>query len=144
MKKQINLTKLQFDNWLIALRSGQYTQGRGALKYKTDSGLNYCCLGVLCETNNIPNSIMAASQFYSFKKNELTSSSCLYPEPLVVGEYDPVIDTSNNDIVNIIKKSNTEWLDQPRPSSLSYLNDGLKLNFKDIADIIELSFEPKE
>ena len=31
--------------WIAALRSGEYTQGRGALK--TGDG-GYCCLGVLC------------------------------------------------------------------------------------------------
>lgn len=125
---------------------GKYTQGRGALKYKTDSGLNYCCLGVLCEVNNIPNSIMSASDCYLFKKNESTSSSGLYPEPLVVDDdydHDPVVDMSNNDIVDIIKNSSTDFSLNLQPS-LSYLNDVLKLNFKDIADIIELSFEPKE
>jgi hypothetical protein len=32
--------------WVDALRSGEYTQGRGCLK--STSG-NHCCLGVLCE-----------------------------------------------------------------------------------------------
>ena len=36
--------------WLAALRSGQYVQGRGMLKQTTEHGqLQHCCLGVLCE-----------------------------------------------------------------------------------------------
>lgn len=36
--------------WLEALRSGQYTQGRVALKSIEGDGTNkYCCLGVLCD-----------------------------------------------------------------------------------------------
>lgn len=37
------LTTEQFDAWLVALRSGQYQQGKGRLV----SGSSYCCLGVL-------------------------------------------------------------------------------------------------
>jgi hypothetical protein len=33
------------DKWIIALESGEYTQGVGALKENN----KYCCLGVLCE-----------------------------------------------------------------------------------------------
>ena len=36
--------------WLKALRSGEYKQGRRVLRKKTVEGeLKYCCLGVLCE-----------------------------------------------------------------------------------------------
>jgi hypothetical protein len=36
--------------WLEALRSGDYQQGRGALKQKDEgNGVVYCCLGVACE-----------------------------------------------------------------------------------------------
>ena len=31
--------------WIVALRSGEYTQGRHALRTKKG---RYCCLGVLC------------------------------------------------------------------------------------------------
>ncbi len=33
------------DKWINALRSGNYKQGLGRLKYNGE----YCCLGVLCE-----------------------------------------------------------------------------------------------
>lgn len=39
MKKEIA------DQWVAALRSGQYTQARGKLRM----GGSHCCLGVLCE-----------------------------------------------------------------------------------------------
>jgi hypothetical protein len=36
--------------WIAALRSGQYTQGKGMLKQTTEQGdIRHCCLGVLCE-----------------------------------------------------------------------------------------------
>lgn len=43
------LTKEQKDQWLAALRSGDYTQGTGFLRTQTAAGLEHCCLGVLCE-----------------------------------------------------------------------------------------------
>lgn len=38
-----NVTKKE---WVEALRSGKYAQGKAALKYKTGE---HCCLGVLCD-----------------------------------------------------------------------------------------------
>jgi hypothetical protein len=39
--------------WVAALRSGDYRQGRGALKTKFGGMAEYCCLGVLCEVLGI-------------------------------------------------------------------------------------------
>ncbi len=33
--------------WLKALRSGKFKQTKGRLRYKTEDGYAYCCLGVL-------------------------------------------------------------------------------------------------
>lgn len=38
-------------DWIIALRSGQYTQGRNALRRREDD--RFCCLGVLCDVSHI-------------------------------------------------------------------------------------------
>lgn len=37
------------DNWITALRSGDYKQGPGVLKTKDN---RYCCLGVLCDIDD--------------------------------------------------------------------------------------------
>lgn len=39
------------DAWLAALRSGEFSKGRGRLVrlYDDDDDAEYCCLGVLCE-----------------------------------------------------------------------------------------------
>lgn len=36
-------------DWLTALRSGEYKQGKGFLKNEVTGTAKYCCLGVLCE-----------------------------------------------------------------------------------------------
>lgn len=36
-------------DWLTALRSGEYKQGKGYLKNEVIGSPQYCCLGVLCE-----------------------------------------------------------------------------------------------
>ena len=35
--------------WIDALRSGEYTQGKQALKFTKGGKCYHCCLGVLCE-----------------------------------------------------------------------------------------------
>lgn len=58
--------------WVDALRSGKYKQGKTRLK--TCHG-EYCCLGVLCEILNIPNQ----AGTYSYKNNSSIGS---LPGPL--------------------------------------------------------------
>lgn len=46
------MTKELKDQWLTALRSGEYKQGKGTLKQQQSPGTSdctYCCLGVLCD-----------------------------------------------------------------------------------------------
>lgn len=38
-------------NWIAALRSGEYTQGKNYLRTNGDI-LKYCCLGVMCDISN--------------------------------------------------------------------------------------------
>lgn len=43
------LTKEMKENWIAALRSGDYKQGKVRLQQKD----RFCCLGVLCHLNRI-------------------------------------------------------------------------------------------
>lgn len=40
--------------WVEALRSGDYAQTKGTLKYQDVTSVSYCCLGVLCDVAGIP------------------------------------------------------------------------------------------
>lgn len=37
------------EQWLTALRSGEYKQGTGQLHYRQNNQSEFCCLGVLCD-----------------------------------------------------------------------------------------------
>lgn len=43
------MDKIIAKNWVDALRSGRYNQGKKYLHTYIDSEHRYCCLGVLCE-----------------------------------------------------------------------------------------------
>jgi hypothetical protein len=56
------MDKLRKENWVKALRSGEYKQGKGRLELHNDDGsTSYCCLGVL---NAIDESIYASDNFF--------------------------------------------------------------------------------
>lgn len=40
---------VSFDRWLAALRSGEYRQGQGALKWIVDGVGEFCCIGVAAD-----------------------------------------------------------------------------------------------
>lgn len=59
--------------WIAALRSSEYTQGRGTLKASLSTGeLRHCCLGVLCELTGVPNVPAKFEDTYEFMFGELT------------------------------------------------------------------------
>lgn len=45
------MDKIIVQNWIDALRSGKYNQGRKYLHTYIDSDHRFCCLGVLCDLN---------------------------------------------------------------------------------------------
>lgn len=47
------------DKWIAALRSGEYKQGKMRLYRSEDN--TYCCLGVACAINGIPNELLTAA-----------------------------------------------------------------------------------
>lgn len=57
--KKYQVSKEFGEKWLGALRSGDYTQTKS--KLKDDCG--YCCLGVACTINGIPDHVMYGSAY---------------------------------------------------------------------------------
>lgn len=114
--------------WIAALESGDYRQGRLALK---DDG-KYCCLGVLCELASRAISLEVEVEV-DYDDNSTTSydGETGYL-PLSVQEW-AEIDNKVGRLSNSIQDENgIHW-------SLSQLNDG-GYSFKEIAEVIREQF----
>lgn len=117
-----NITK-----WVEALRSGDYKQGKGALR---DINGNYCCLGVACEISGV----------VTLRERED------HPIPLYVSN------TDENDVsASILPAAVKDWLgidfgnpdvadDHGRVHTLATWNDVEEADFDKIADLIELAY----
>lgn len=107
--------------WVAALRSGEFTQGRTKLKTeRTDMAPKHCCLGVLCELHDRQKAIPQSFQS-------------------IAGELpDHVMEWAGLEEAN-------PYINRPAYSSyaneykvhLSFLNDIENLDFGQIADLIE-------
>jgi len=53
------MTKVTYEQWVKALRGGNYKQGNGALKKElADGSVGYCCLGVLADLMGLEPRVM--------------------------------------------------------------------------------------
>jgi hypothetical protein len=142
MKQQLMLSHEQFANWLVALRSGEYTQGTKKLRTgnKEVGTYSHCCLGVLCEVSKFKVNVDG----YYFDEVTGCKSMHLFPTADVDTRRPTVIVTSNKQVeqVEFVKmtKARTGFDISSKP--LSAINDSGKFTFIDIADIIEMFFEP--
>lgn len=57
MKKHFKLPRKFYNNWIDALESGKFSQGKASLLDTTGEN-QYCCLGVACKTINIPDAVL--------------------------------------------------------------------------------------
>ena len=114
--------------WVDALRSGEFTQGKGALRTKDNK---YCCLGVLCELY-----LRQTNDDVSWKYDDVFLGYGLYGEKAVLPN--KVIKWSG--IVNY----NGKIIDNNVETNLVSLNDkGCSFkgcSFNEIADLIEKQY----
>lgn len=96
--------------WLEALRSGRYTQGKGALCCRVNGVQQYCCLGVLCEVLQVPAISSVGSNFTSY-----SDADGLLPDIAVrlaeLNEFDPVVAGKGLAALNDLGKTFTEIAD---------------------------------
>jgi len=121
--------------WLIALRSGEYKQGKFSLKSVVNGEIRYCCLGVLCDIavkegvlNWKPDiATRSVSEDPNHKYYELEDAYVAQLLPPKVKEWahlesaSPVISDPENSIYH----------------DLASANDSLNLSFNEIANEIE-------
>lgn len=116
------LTKEQAElvwKWLIALRSGKYTQVKGVL-VKTYGSPGYCCLGVLAKVAGYDDSDLSR-----YNTLEAESFPDLYS----------LLGSSKGSL----KRDWPEMLDRIT-INLTVCNDKLGFNFNQIADVIQYNF----
>ena len=115
----------EIKQWVEALRSGKYKQGRGQLRFKNE----YCCLGVLCDISKLGKWV-SQDGFCDYEYTTSSSQdSCTSSLP------SPVMEWAN--LRSVLGRFN------PRKNSttLVKINDDRGKSFVEIADIIEKNWE---
>lgn len=107
--------------WLEALRSGEYKQGKEYLR----NGDQYCCLGVLCDLHSKETGTPWSEVLDHDEQNVFRyESSASIPQS-------KVIEWSGFDPNNVkIKYKNMSY-------NIMFLNDSRGLSFSQLADLIE-------
>lgn len=124
--------------WIDSLRSGDYKQGKGALRRLEDS---YCCLGVLCEVAVKEGAIPAATLSTDGDCYDYDEASAMLPMSVIKwagmryeGEERPPSPEDLDDF-----EGSGRYADEGT-NSLVYANDSRSLTFDEIADLIETEF----
>ena len=124
----MQMTQEDRDEWVAALRSGKYQQGRGGLLESRSN--TACCLGVLCDLQVAKGVLkkdptLLKTRFYDPRDEEEGSFAAL---PLILQER-----FSCGGGVKVQYEGNSD--------TLMTLNDVTGLSFSAIADIIENQVE---
>ena len=130
------LTVAQVDEWVKALRSGDYIQGEERLCKETHDGkLHFCCLGVLAEINSV--------------SREMTLFSTDWQEDVKdyvkFGIYEFLVDGHTFKLRDYIPTNpNNPFfsLDMDTQRELTEMNDNGGKFFPEIADYIEKEIKP--
>lgn len=140
MKRILLISQEQFTNWLIALRSGEYNQGTLLLRTENKEAgtCSHCCLGVLCEVSGFKFDDTCG---YYYDKVTLCRSSHEFPSHNIHTKNPLVIAFSEEQHMFVeMMKDKTGY--SIANMGLAIINDSGKFTFTDIADIIEMFFEP--
>jgi hypothetical protein len=123
----MNMNPAIKQRWVAALKSGQYQQGRTALRYRD----NFCCLGVLCDIavhDGVARwSKMADDDYFCLDEAELPPAAVMAWAGLGTIWRDPYIDG--------------HAVNQEGPIGLAQINDGetgRDYTFNEIADLIDI------
>lgn len=119
--------------WITALRSGEYAQGRGRLErtpVTENQPSQFCCLGVLCDlavkAGIATRTVAHGMGTFQGGSDEFRSNNYLPPS---VQQWAGL--NSQNPRVEIVEGEFS------RPISLADANDDLNYDFNQIADLVE-------
>ena len=114
--------------WVAALRSGEYPQGKGALRRTIQSEEKFCCLGVLCEL-----AVKAEVTPAPVIGNPRSSLSPWQYEDRNWGALPPSVRAW----AGLLSADPIVIVTSGREQNLSQCNDDLHLTFAQIADMVE-------
>ena len=165
------LTSKQKQEWIAALRSKEYTQGKSVLHCPTSN--NYCCLGVLAHINNLPTYDGTSNTHFRLPTlltemhepinlaffPKLKQDSTLW----TLGHFVYILSPETNQLMERLKESQSKFVEfwkpyvSPQlihrlknfehPTTLAYMNDSWDSTFEQIALFIEHHLpvlDPKE
>jgi len=125
----MSVNKERVDDWVAALRSGEYKQGGGQLHSVYDN--EFCCLGVLCDV------FMKANPGYSWDNNYFSKDNAQLESAYPTKE---VMEYFGLDGLNPLNDGNPRVLVNGESVSCAQLNDTRNYTFQKIADVIEENF----
>lgn len=129
--------------WISALRSGAFEQGRLNLKYDDGQGIKYCCLGVLCELSKADADLgtqeILQGRYSSgfFTDSPVTDLGTAYP-PQKISDW-AGLHTADAQLPRPFWTTSPRTGQEVEVESLAAAND-YGLSFEDIARIIEEQF----
>ncbi len=120
--------------WIAALRSGNFNQGRGNLRYKQDGQDLHCCLGVLMDIaveQGVEKATLLIDDSYGYGYGHI--ETCTLTEK--VAEWAGV-----EHIGSLPDGTTVQGPDGALRWSLVGMNDSGSFTFEDIANVIEKEF----
>lgn len=135
------------ERWISALESGSYSQTRGRLS----DGDGFCCLGVLCEIAEqdqvvIKRQVLGQNTYIN-KVDEGDQDYVVLPKVVAewsgIGGDNPVFSVDPADLPDDARdqaESSEFTSDGFYTTSLADLNDGLGMNFTEIAQVVRKYF----
>ncbi len=126
---QVNISAVQ--EWINALRSGKYSQGRNALARKTAKGTEYCCMGVACEIAPFEDikGLFTINLLFLYDNENMVMP--LRVRQWLFGKQEVVLGIPH------ITDMDVEYEFFDNESSLAELNDAHGWTFDEIAEVIE-------
>jgi len=137
MKKYFQLPREFAEKWIAALRSGEYKQGSSALVIIEKDIPKYCCLGVACSIQGVPNGLMLAVSFPYLIRTDFN-----LPANLKRG-HDPKTDTTQlGGVLAALNDGAKVSITEPGGDNYIEFNEEFKQHsFSEIADWIEANVE---
>lgn len=151
----MRMTLRERDEWIEALLSGKYKQGKGALHEISNGKSSFCCLGILCDLHKqrlsltidyVPNLKNGKTCFVKYDSDQslLPPRLSSYLEEWTISTYSWSMKCLPKWKQWYIRIFKDPYISGDLKASLVDMNDGIGLSFKDIAKVIKHNVIIKE